>query len=255
MPGENLTRIEAQERRAIVDTRAYDVQLDLTRGDEVFTSRTTVTFAATEGASTFIDLIARTVHSVTLNGRSLDPASVFADSRIALEGLAPENELVVEADCEYTNTGEGLHHGRVEAVFQLQRRAVFAPGAAEQPARCADRLLQRHAEAGVAGEHGGLVTTVLEMAFAGHCGLDLHLDPLTDSKADIPAILFNEELGHGFAASGDLLSAQHCYANALRAARGEPVRDVMPQQSLRGPIVTTYDPAPVDPHAADDRIL
>lgn len=42
---------------------------------------------------------------------------------------------------------------------------------------------------------GGLVTTVLEMAFAGHCGLDLHLDPLTDSKADIPAILFNEELG------------------------------------------------------------
>ncbi|KSU55380.1 aminopeptidase N [Microbacterium enclense] len=109
MPGENLTRIEPQERRAIVDTRAYDVQLDLTRGDEVFTSRTTVTFAATEGASTFIDLIARTVHSVTLNGRSLDPASVFADSRIALEGLASENELIVEADCEYTNTGEGLH--------------------------------------------------------------------------------------------------------------------------------------------------
>ena len=42
---------------------------------------------------------------------------------------------------------------------------------------------------------GGLLTTVLEMAFAGHCGLDLHLDPLTDSKADVPAILFNEELG------------------------------------------------------------
>jgi len=109
VPGENLTRIEAQERRAIVDTRAYDVQLDLTRGDEVFSSRTAVTFAATEGASTFIDLIARTVHSVTLNGRELDPATVFADSRIALDGLASENELIVEADCEYTNTGEGLH--------------------------------------------------------------------------------------------------------------------------------------------------
>ncbi|MCJ1707528.1 aminopeptidase N [Microbacterium sp. VKM Ac-2923] len=109
MPGENLTRIEAQERRAIVDTREYRVELDLTRGDEVFSSRTVVTFAATEGASTFIDLIARSVRSVTLNGRSLDPATVFADSRIALEGLAAENELVVEADCEYTNTGEGLH--------------------------------------------------------------------------------------------------------------------------------------------------
>ncbi|MEW5621690.1 phosphoribosylformylglycinamidine synthase [Pseudomonas putida] len=42
---------------------------------------------------------------------------------------------------------------------------------------------------------GGLVTTVLEMAFAGHCGLDLQLDPLTDSKGEVPAILFNEELG------------------------------------------------------------
>ncbi|MEX5624347.1 AIR synthase-related protein, partial [Pseudomonas syringae] len=42
---------------------------------------------------------------------------------------------------------------------------------------------------------GGLVTTVLEMAFAGHCGLDLQLDPLTDNRKDVPAILFNEELG------------------------------------------------------------
>ena len=46
MPGENLTRIEAQERRAIIDTHQYDVRLDLTRGDEVFGSVTTVRFAA-----------------------------------------------------------------------------------------------------------------------------------------------------------------------------------------------------------------
>ncbi|WP_308490987.1 aminopeptidase N [Microbacterium terrisoli] len=109
MPGENLTRIEAQERRAIVDTQEYDVALDLTQGPEVFRSTTTVRFAATEGASTFIDLIAREVHAITLNGRSLDPAAVYADSRIALSGLAAHNELVVDADCLYTNTGEGLH--------------------------------------------------------------------------------------------------------------------------------------------------
>ena len=30
MPGENLTRIEAQERRAIVDTQSYEIGLDLT---------------------------------------------------------------------------------------------------------------------------------------------------------------------------------------------------------------------------------
>ncbi|WEG10299.1 aminopeptidase N [Microbacterium horticulturae] len=109
MPGENLTRIEAQERRAVVDTQEYDVVLDLTTGPEVFRSITTVRFSATEGASTFIDLIARNVHTITLNGRPLDPSAVFADSRIALDNLAAQNELVVDADCLYTNTGEGLH--------------------------------------------------------------------------------------------------------------------------------------------------
>ena len=135
MPGENLTRIEAQERRAIVDTHEYDVHLDLTRGDEVFGSVTTVRFAATEGASTFIDLIARTVNSVTLNGRTIDPAAAFADSRIALDGLEATNELVVDADCEYTNTGEGLHRfvdpvdGEVYLYSQFEvpdSRRVFA---------------------------------------------------------------------------------------------------------------------------------
>ncbi|GAA2013648.1 aminopeptidase N [Microbacterium ulmi] len=109
MPGENLTRIEAQERRAIVDTQSYDVALDLTKGPEVFGSRTRVRFGAAEGSSTFIDLIAREVRSIELNGRALDPAVVFADSRIALVDLAQENELVIDADCLYTNTGEGLH--------------------------------------------------------------------------------------------------------------------------------------------------
>ena len=109
MPGENLTRIEAQERRAVVETHSYEVDLDLTRGAEVFGSRTLVRFGGTAGASTFIDLIARDVREITLNGRSIDPSTAFADSRIALDGLEVENELVVDADCVYTNTGEGLH--------------------------------------------------------------------------------------------------------------------------------------------------
>jgi aminopeptidase N len=109
VPGENLTRVEAQERRAVVDTQSYDVTLDLTRGAEVFGSTTTVRFTATEGAATFIDLIAREVRSIRLNGRDIDPASAFSDSRISLDGLAAENELVIDADCLYTNSGEGLH--------------------------------------------------------------------------------------------------------------------------------------------------
>jgi phosphoribosylformylglycinamidine synthase len=42
---------------------------------------------------------------------------------------------------------------------------------------------------------GGLLTSVVEMAFAGHCGLSLNLDSVAESSAEIAAILFNEELG------------------------------------------------------------
>ncbi|HRL92655.1 MAG TPA: phosphoribosylformylglycinamidine synthase [Pseudomonas sp.] len=42
---------------------------------------------------------------------------------------------------------------------------------------------------------GGLLVTALEMAFAGHCGLDLYLDALADNRAEVNAVLFNEELG------------------------------------------------------------
>ena len=135
MPGENLTRIEAQERRALVDTQSYEVALDLTKGAEIFGSRAVVRFTATPGAATFIDLIARDVREITLNGRSIDPAGVFADSRIALDDLAAENELVIDADCLYTNTGEGLHRfvdpvdGEVYLYSQFEvpdSRRVFA---------------------------------------------------------------------------------------------------------------------------------
>lgn len=135
MPGENLTRIEAQERRAIVDTQSYEIALDLTKGAEVFGSRTVVRFTATAGSSTFIDLIAGDVRSIVLNGREIDPATAFADSRIALDGLDADNELVIDADCLYTNTGEGLHRfvdpvdGEVYLYSQFEvpdSRRVFA---------------------------------------------------------------------------------------------------------------------------------
>ena len=109
MPGQNLTRLEATKRSATVHTRSYDVVLDLTRGETLFRSTTTVRFTATPGASTFIDLIAPTVRSITLNGRALDPTEVYEDSRIALMDLTTDNELIVDADCAYMHTGEGLH--------------------------------------------------------------------------------------------------------------------------------------------------
>ena len=42
---------------------------------------------------------------------------------------------------------------------------------------------------------GGLLVTSLEMAFAGHCGLNLYLDALAADSSELAAVLFNEELG------------------------------------------------------------
>ncbi|MEO5921091.1 MAG: aminopeptidase N [Pseudolysinimonas sp.] len=109
MPGENLTRLEAQERAAFLAVESYAVALDLTTGPEIFRSSTTVRFTADGGTSTFIDAITAEVHSVTLNGTELDAKTVSDGLRIQLEGLQAQNELVVVADFAYTNTGEGLH--------------------------------------------------------------------------------------------------------------------------------------------------
>ncbi|MFC6288274.1 aminopeptidase N [Nocardioides sp. GCM10027113] len=110
MPGTNLTRDEAATRAALLDVTSYAIDLDLTTGDKTFASTTTIRFTCREpGADTFADLVDATVHEITLNGRSLDPAAAYADSRIALTDLAADNELVVRADCTYSRTGEGLH--------------------------------------------------------------------------------------------------------------------------------------------------
>jgi aminopeptidase N len=110
MPGTNLTRSEAVERaECIRHVEDYHVELDLTRGDRVFGSRTTVRFSAAEGASSFIDAITDTVRSVTLNGVELDVEKASDGVRIQLPSLAAENVLVVDADAPYMNTGEGLH--------------------------------------------------------------------------------------------------------------------------------------------------
>ncbi|WP_455834650.1 aminopeptidase N [Pseudarthrobacter siccitolerans] len=109
MPGLNLTRAEASGRAELITVESYDVSLDLTRGGKVFGSTTTVKFNARSGSSTFIDAVTAAVHSVTLNGRSLDPATVSDGVRIQLPELAEHNELTVVADAPYMNTGEGLH--------------------------------------------------------------------------------------------------------------------------------------------------
>ncbi|MDN5641000.1 MAG: aminopeptidase N [Actinomycetia bacterium] len=110
MPGMNLTRQEAAERADVVTrVHSYDIRLDLTGSSRTFASTTTVVFDAVPGSSTFIDAITDSVQRVRLNGRDLDPAEVSDGVRIQLPELAESNELTVEAQALYTNTGEGLH--------------------------------------------------------------------------------------------------------------------------------------------------
>jgi len=105
----NLTRNEAIERAALVTVDRYRIELDLTSGDKTFRSVTTVEFEALPGADTYIDLAAGAVHGAVLNGHAIDVSGYDESTGIPLRGLAANNTLVVEADCLYSNTGEGLH--------------------------------------------------------------------------------------------------------------------------------------------------
>ncbi|NMO37761.1 aminopeptidase N [Streptomyces sp. GMY01] len=144
MPGENLTREEARERAALLSVDGYEVSLDVRSavggpegdGPRTFRSVTTIRFRCNEpGASSFADLVAPSVTAVSLNGRDLDPGEVFDGSRILLEDLAADNELVVDAQCAYSRTGEGMHRfvdpedGEVYLYTQYEpadSRRVFA---------------------------------------------------------------------------------------------------------------------------------
>jgi aminopeptidase N len=104
----NITRAEAAERSAHVSTSSYEVELDLTGDAETFSSTSTVRYSC-DGAATWIDLIAPQVVRAELDGVPLETGA-FADSRIQLPATGPgEHVLVVEAVCDYSHAGEGLH--------------------------------------------------------------------------------------------------------------------------------------------------
>ena len=106
----NLTRDEARTRAELVKVHAYRVLLDLTGGDTTFRSVSRIEFDCTlDGAGTFVNLAAPGLHGVTLNGSPVSP-DAFDGERITIGGLrGGRNELVVDAECAYSRSGEGLH--------------------------------------------------------------------------------------------------------------------------------------------------
>ncbi|MGW5266769.1 aminopeptidase N [Microbispora sp. NPDC004025] len=137
----NLTRDEARERARLLSVQSYQVELDLTEGEERFESITTVHFTSDrEGADTFIDLHGAHVRKVVLNGRELDVSTYDAEKgRIPLPGLAAHNELRVDADCSYMRTGEGLHRFVDPVDQQVYLHSQFETADAHRMYACFDQ--------------------------------------------------------------------------------------------------------------------
>jgi aminopeptidase N len=111
---QNLRRDEAAARATLITTHSYDVSLDVRQAADPniagYTSRSVISFSASEpGASTFVDFIGDSVHSVFLNGKGLPVADVVDGSRIRLENLQPENQVTVTGTALYSTSGEGMH--------------------------------------------------------------------------------------------------------------------------------------------------
>jgi aminopeptidase N len=115
--GRNLTRSEAAARADLIAVTSYDVALDLTEpspsrpapaaqtqpeGAGTFRSTTTLSFRCTgQSSSTFVELAAASLRSVTLNGVDVDPSGWSPEAGLVLSGLAgpaADNVLVVDAD-------------------------------------------------------------------------------------------------------------------------------------------------------------
>ena len=79
------------------------------------------------------------MHSATLNGVELDVSTYTEDGGLPLPGLAETNTLVVDADCRYSNTGEGLHRFVDPVDEQVYLYTQFEPADAKRMFACFDQ--------------------------------------------------------------------------------------------------------------------
>ncbi|BBD80382.1 phosphoribosylformylglycinamidine synthase [Aerosticca soli] len=143
----------------------------------------------TEGETT-----QRTVAPVSL------VVSAFARLTDVRRTLTPQLRLDRgESELWLIDLGAGRDRLAGSALTQVFNRGGGVPPDLDDPGRLRRffALVQEASRAGLLLAYhdradGGLVVTLLEMAFAGHCGLEIHLDGWGESTL---RALFNEELG------------------------------------------------------------
>ncbi|HET6431719.1 phosphoribosylformylglycinamidine synthase [Dyella sp.] len=143
-------------------------------------------------------------HDGEMEQRTVSPVSLvitgFARVSDARRTLTPQLKMDRgPSDLWLIDLGGGRDRLGGSALTQVFNRAGGVPPDLEDPKRL-KALFEAVQEANRAGlllayhdrSDGGVITTLLEMAFAGHCGLEIHLDGWAEATL---RALFNEELG------------------------------------------------------------
>ncbi|MCC6073787.1 phosphoribosylformylglycinamidine synthase [Pseudomonas sp. GCM10022188] len=139
--------------------------------------------------------------------------SVTAPMSLIVSGFAPVQDVratltpqlrLDKGDSELLLVDLGRGQNRLggsiiaQVYSQIGRQAPDVDSAAELKAFF-DTIQALNSEGRLLAYHdrsdGGLLASVVEMAFAGHCGLELRLDAIAASREALGAALFSEELG------------------------------------------------------------
>jgi aminopeptidase N len=164
LPTAEITRSETRARAELVTVIGYQIDLDVTVGQERFDSVSTIRFDCAEaGAEIHFDLDAEggQIRELVLNGVSLDPAAHYREGRIALPGLAAQNTVRVAAGLPYRSDGSGLHRSVDPADGKVYIYTMFALDHARQVFACFEQpdLKAPFTISVTAPEHWAVVST------------------------------------------------------------------------------------------------
>jgi aminopeptidase N len=136
----SLTRVEAEQRAALIKVHRYEIDvdlMDLLEGSN-FRAVCTVRFSCrTPGATTFVDA-ALDVVSATLNGETISDDQISA-GRIQLTGLAADNVLIVESVQAETAAGGWVHRSVDPSDKEVYVWTSFEPDDARRAWACFDQ--------------------------------------------------------------------------------------------------------------------